>query len=575
LENNMEVGSRSLPLNVDVLDADVATLRAHAAAWALLPLEEKIGHLRAMRAGTIEVASAWVERAAEAKGISGTPLVGEEWFSGPYALIVALDRLSATLGALARTGTVVPQPSARVDAGERVEVDIFPLETADRLLLNGVRATTVMQAAVSVETLPQQTAHLYRKRDLPTSVMLVLGAGNISSIAPLDALHALYAQGSVVMLKLNPVNDYLEPFFARIFSSLIDAGYLRIATGGADVGAYLCASDDVDAIHLTGGERTHDAIVFGTGDDAAQRKRAADPLVRKPVTSELGNVTPVIVVPGPWSEADVLFQAAHVATMKLHNAGANCIAAQVLITPQGDPGAARFIDAVRDALRAAPARPTYYPGSRERQLGIVATHPTAESLLPPGGGDSRTFVPGLDPNNRQEPLFTTEVFGPVLAQTALPGTSAGAFLRNAVDFCNAVLAGTLGAAILIHPRTIAELGSAFDDAVRALRYGSVTVRSRSTRGRVWPTCWPARPGAHFPAIRSNTSAAGSARCTTRISSTGPRRRSCAHPSRRSRARSETANARCFPNRRGSSIMATRKKSAGACSPSSPSRHRFV
>ena len=105
----------------------------------------------------------------------------------------------------------------------------------------------------------------------------MLGAGNIASIPPLDVLTALYAHGSVALLKLNPVNGYLAPVFARVFASLIDEGFVRIAGGGADVGAYLTAHPGIDAIHLTGGERTHDAIVFGGGDDGrcAQARRAA------------------------------------------------------------------------------------------------------------------------------------------------------------------------------------------------------------------------------------------------------------------------------------------------------------
>ncbi|MDB5041561.1 MAG: Aldehyde dehydrogenase, partial [Candidatus Eremiobacteraeota bacterium] len=340
-----------------------------------------------------------------------------------------------------------------------------------------------------------RTAGFYHRSDPAGSVTLVLGAGNIASIAPLDVLNVLYTHGGTAFLKLNPVNAYLLPVFERVFGSLIDEGYVRIVGGGADVGAYLCAHPGIDAIHLTGGERTHDAIVFGTGTEGAARKRAATPLLTKTVTSELGNVTPVIVVPGPWSEPDLAFQAANVATMKMHNAGANCIAAQVLVTPEQWDLAPRFVAKVRDALRDAPSRPAYYPGAKERQFEITASHPTAETLAPPGGGDPRTFVPDLDAGNRSEPLFTSEAFGPVLAQTALAGDDAATYLRNAIAFCNDVLHGTLGAAILIHPRTIAELGASFDEAVAGLRYGSVTINTWPGVGFLLPTAsWGAYPG---------------------------------------------------------------------------------
>jgi aldehyde dehydrogenase (NAD(P)+) len=491
----MEISARPVPLTVGNLDLDVETLRVNATTWARLGFAGKIRHLRAMRARTVEVAAEWARLAANAKGIAGTPLAGEEWFAGPYGLLVALDRLIATVAGVARGEPPALPGAVRTRGDGQLVVDVFPVEPSDRVLLSGVRAEVWMQPGVTQESLASQTATTLKRADADGFVTLVLGAGNVASIPPLDVLTAMYTHGSVVMLKLNPVNAYLEPVFARVFASLIDEGFLRITGGGADVGAYLCSHPRIGAIHLTGGERTHDAIVFGTGPDAAARKAAAQPMLDKTITSELGNVTPVIVVPGPWSEPDLAFQAANVATMKMHNAGANCIAAQVVVTPQTWQLAPRFVERVRDALRDAPPRPAYYPGAKERQAEIARTHPQAETLNPPGGGDARTFVPNLDAANRDEPLFSNEAFGPVLGQTSLPGDDAAAFLRNAVAFCNDVLHGTLGASILIHPRTIAELGPAFDDAIAALRYGSVTINTWPGVGFLLPTAsWGAYPG---------------------------------------------------------------------------------
>lgn len=497
----MEVGARPLP--TAALDANVAALRTHADAWARLGLAGKVRHLRAMRARTVEVAQDWVDAAARAKGIAGTPLAGEEWLSGPYSLLTALDRMTATLAGIARNG----RPPIREDAirtrppstgsgqGGQVIVQVFPAAKSDTILLSGVSAEIWMQPEVTRATLFDNVGSFYKKREPHGSVTLVLGAGNIASIPPLDVLYALYAHGSVVMLKLNPVNAYLEPVFARIFSSLIDEGYLRIAAGGADAGAYLCEHAGIDAIHLTGGERTHDAIVFGGGAEGEARKRAGTPAIAKPVTSELGNVTPVIVVPGPWSEPDLAFHAAHVATQKLHNAGANCIAAQVLVTPESWELTPRFLRCVREAFGEAPRRPSYYPGSADRVRAVEHTHPSAERVDVPVDGVHRLFVGGLDPSSADEPLFCSEAFGPVLAQTSLPGDGAAAFLRNAVAFCNERLRGTLGCSVLIHPRTIRELGPSFEDAIAELRYGCIAINS-------WPgvgfslaaASWGAYPG---------------------------------------------------------------------------------
>ncbi|HEX3548848.1 MAG TPA: hypothetical protein VHT53_00625, partial [Candidatus Elarobacter sp.] len=203
----------------------------------------------------------------------------------------------------------------------------------------------------------------------------------------------------------------------------------------------------------------------------------------------------VIVVPGPWHEHDVRFHAAHVATAKLHNAGANCVAAQVLVTAASWPLRERFLHAVRHALAVAPARPSYYPGSRERVREMERAYPGARPAGIPVDGIHRTFAGDLDPADASQPLFQSEAFGPVLGETALPGGDPATFLRDAVAFCNERLHGTLGAAILIHPRTMKQLGGALDAAIEALRYGCVTINT-------WPgvgfslayAAWGAYPG---------------------------------------------------------------------------------
>ena len=71
-------------------------------------------------------------------------------------------------------------------------------------------------------------------------------------------------------------------------------------------------------------------------------------------------------MPGPWTAADLRFQAEHIATQKFHNAGFNCIAAQVLVTPADWPQERALLDALRAVVRALPDRPDDYPGSAER-----------------------------------------------------------------------------------------------------------------------------------------------------------------------------------------------------------------
>ena len=332
----------------------------------------------------------------------------------------------------------------------------------------------------------------------------MLGAGNIASIPPLDVLYKLYAEGQVCILKMNPVNSYLGPIFEDIFEEFVDAGYLRFAYGGADVGEYLTRHDAVEEIHVTGSARTHDAIVYGTGAEGAKRKAADDPQIDKRVTSELGGVSPCLVVPGDWSEPDLDYQAENVVTSKMHNGGFNCIASQVLVLPAEWPQREAFVHAVRQTLRDVPDRPAYYPGAPDRVSDAEDAYPgTAEKLGPTG---ARTLIPDV-PAQDGTHAFTEEFFAGALAVTKLPGgrgdDDAAEWLDRAVDFCNESLAGTLGMTILIHPRTLKALGDRFWDAVARLKYGTVGVNVWSGVGfLIAQGSWGAFPGHERDDIQS-------------------------------------------------------------------------
>lgn len=91
-------------------------------------------------------------------------------------------------------------------------------------------------------------------------------------------------------------------------------------------------------------------------------------------------------------------------------------------------------------------------------------------------------------------LGTTEYFAPVLGVLALPGSGAE-FLDRAVETANRDLFGTLGANIVIDPATMKHLGRALDNAVAALRYGTIAVNAWTAVGFLTATApWGAFPG---------------------------------------------------------------------------------
>jgi acyl-CoA reductase-like NAD-dependent aldehyde dehydrogenase len=488
------------------LDRAVARLNAEKDGWARLRIKDKAALLHDLARRTGEVASRWVEAALRAKGLpADSSLAGEEWTSGPWALMYGAKHYATSLEEIADQGTPRLKPGAvRTRPDGQVIVDVFPQGVYDALLLNGITAEVWMEPGVTPANLPQNMAAFYRQRNPKGRVALVLGAGNIASIAPLDVLHKLYAEGQVSLLKMNPVNEYLGAFFEEVFAAYIEAGYVALAYGGVEVGEYLTQHPGIEELHITGSERTHDAIVFGLGPEGEARKRRGEPRNPRRITSELGNVSPVIVVPGPWTDADVRYQAEHIATMKMHNGGFNCVAGQVLVLPDAWEPAERLLNEIGRVLAEIPNRAAYYPGAAERHQAAVAAHPSALVIDAPRAGTTpRTIVRNVPASDAQNVSFCKEAFGSVLSATRVPGASAEEFLRNAVAFANATLWGTLGCNLLVHPATMRELGPALEDAIAALRYGCVAVNAWTGVGfLISQMSWGAFPGHTLADIKS-------------------------------------------------------------------------
>src|SRR5574341_628871 len=462
------------------LDQKIAELDAHKTEWARLAVESKLVFVDQLRQKTKAIAPRWVEAAIHAKSIPpDSPWVGEEWVSGPWAFLHNLNGMSRTLKAIAAG----ERPSFRRGAMRRrangqTVVEVFPETVFDWLLLNGYRLEVWMQEGVTPDNLSESMGSFYRQKQPEGKVALVLGAGNIASITPLDVLYRLMAMGHVCIAKMNPVNDYLGPYFEEIFSTLIEPGYVQFAYGGEEVGAYLVGHDRVEEIHLTGSYKTFDRIVFGGGKEGEARKRRGQPVLRKPITAELGGVGPTIVAPGPWTDADIRYQAAHILTQKHHNGGFNCIAAQVLILPREWDRSGDLLEAIRNLSHELAPRAPYYPGAGERQRATLSAHPNAEVLDEPGRAMvQRLLITDLDPSNAEEFCYRTEFFNSALSQTSLPGKTPAEFLRGAVDFVNDRLLGSLGVNLLIHPATLRQLGPALDEALARLRYGNIGVNT--------------------------------------------------------------------------------------------------
>ncbi|HEX7642959.1 MAG TPA: aldehyde dehydrogenase family protein [Burkholderiaceae bacterium] len=483
------------------LDRELAKLAANREKWVKTPVAERIAILNEIKDCLLPVAEAWAVTAARKKGIAdGSPLVGEEWLSGPYAVLGYCNQMMQTLAQVEGKRHLDSVPVRELPNGQ-VAARTLPHTFWDMLLLSGVTVDVWMQPGVTRANLKDNCASTYDAKSpahKSGKLALVLGAGNIAAIAPLDVFQKLFAENQVCILKMNPVNDYLIEFLAPALKPLIDRGFLAIVRGAADVGQYLCNHALVEEIHITGAGASHDAIVWGPGEEGRANKAAGTPKNKRTITSELGAVCPTIVVPGPWSEADLAFQAEQVATQKLHNSGFNCVACQVLVMPQSWDKRTAFLGKLESTMGASEARGLYYPGAKDRLAGFADANPTARHIKRADGED---ILLAPVSNSHAE---STEVFAPALSVVELPGDDAEAYLRAAIDYANKQLYGTLGANIVIHPKTIAAIGrKRFEEMLIELRYGTIAVNAWTGVGFLTPQAtWGAFPGHTLADVQS-------------------------------------------------------------------------
>ena len=325
-------------------------------------------------------------------------------------------------------------------------------------------------------------------------VALVLGAGNVTSIAAFDVLHQMFQEGRAVLLKLHPHFDSLEPIFNAALAPLVERDLLRIVTGDGAMGEALARHPFVAAVHITGSQRAHDALVWGPGPEGESRRKARNPRLQKPVTSELGCVTPIIVVPGKWSAREIAFQAENVASMVANNTSFNCNAARVLVTSKAWSQREEFLARLKAAFTAIPTRRAYYAGSAERWRALLSGR-SGVSVLGEGGEGRQSWalVEGVAADAKDS-LLADECWCPIVAEVPLDTSDPAAFLNEAVALTEK-LPGSLSCGLIVDPRAQRKHRTAVEAAIAALHYGTVAVNAWPALGfGIGSTPWGAYPG---------------------------------------------------------------------------------
>jgi aldehyde dehydrogenase (NAD(P)+) len=484
------------------LDAAVERLRVGAPIFARLGITGRIALAESMREGYGRIAGRGVRAACGAKELAvGTTAEAEEWIAHPFITLVHLRLWIAALRSIERSGTTPIGRIGRTIDGRPI-VKVFPSNLLDATLFPRVHGEVHLQAGADAD----DRARFYRQPDHDGRVVLVLGGGNVNSIPPLDVATKLLNEGKVCLLKMNPVNAYLGPLVEEAFAGAIRQNFFAVVYGGADEGGYLAHHAGVDEVLITGSERTHDLLVWGPpGPEREARQAASRPLLDKPMTSELGNISPVIVVPGPYSDRQMAWQAQNIGGGVTNNASFNCNANKMLITARGWDGRQRMLDALERVFERTPVRAAYYPGAQERYRRL--TEGRRDSRIIGAARDGTlpwTLLTDLDASDATELAFRMEPFCSILSETALDNSGTIEFLDRAVDFANERLWGTLSATIVIHPQTLHEPGvaEALERAIVQLRYGTVGINTWGAYGFALGTPWGGHPTSSTVDIQS-------------------------------------------------------------------------
>jgi aldehyde dehydrogenase (NAD(P)+) len=491
------------------LDAQLGRLRENADAWARTGVAERLALLKQFLDGYVAVAEDSVLAGLKMKGIDPqSPAAAEEWFAGPAIVVRNCRLLIETLEKIQR-GQPTVDPARIRSAGDRTVVEVFPASGLDRMQFQGFSAEVWMKPGVKNDDVNAKAAAQYKTKpeERHGRVALVLGAGNVASIPPTDVLYKMFVEGKVCMLKMNPVNAHVGPFIERAFAPAVDKGWLAVSYGGPDVGKYLVEHAGIDEIHITGSDKTHDMMVWGPpGAEREQRKKNKTPLLKKEITSELGNVSPVIVVPGPYTDAELAFQGESITAAIANNASFNCNSAKLLVQPKGWDRAAKLHEALKNALARTPVRKAYYPGAEDRWKQLVESHPSVEKIGDaPAGTLPWAIIKDIDSANSDDKVFSMEPWCSIISETTLGTADPVAFLEEAVKFVNDKVWGTLSATVIVHPTTMKDpkFAAALDKAVRELRYGTVAINHWPALGFAFGTTpWGGHPSSTLEDIQS-------------------------------------------------------------------------
>ena len=212
-------------------------------------------------------------------------------------------------------------------------------------------------------------------------LMVVLGAGNQVALTAVDILQGLFMRNCVAYVKQHPLRDYANEVLKVIYQPLISRGYLDFELHSTNERCSdLVYHPSVTAVHMTGGKATHDLLVWGADPKERERNlKSKTPKLKATMTSELGAVSPWVVVPGKYTQKEIEAQAKLLAFFVHSNASCNCNSPKCVVVADDWEQKEEFLQCVEDSLANHTLPAAYYPGIETRWQNFAKEYPRCQA----------------------------------------------------------------------------------------------------------------------------------------------------------------------------------------------------
>ena len=349
--------------------------------WPKVDLPNRLYYLESCCNNLHRIAPFWVEEEANLRGHLASSNEGaESWLLGPLPVARTLRYLINGI----RSGGRPRVPSRRLRIDGRSVTRVFPHGFHEGVLFWDTQAHVWSIGG-------QHQGMKYRKaRDQSPGAALVLGSSAVSSILATDILCKLFCDNRAVVCKVPPRLAPLKPIFDELFHPLVRDRHVQLVYGDKEVGQSLLELPKFETVHLTGSAQTYSELLESNRYE------------HRTYTAQLGCVTPVMLVPGPWSQNELLFQARHLASMMVLNGGYSCVSPQVLVVSKNWSYKGAFLRALRAELEKVSGRDDRYAGPSLRRESFRMEYPGGETFGP------RTLV--HLPADKPSRLFREEAF---------------------------------------------------------------------------------------------------------------------------------------------------------------------